>query len=115
MISLAVLQVQKDRIALQRRDETVVIEPYVGEHFYGLGQEQNDLFDLKGSTSQLIHKNTKSSIPFVYSSRGYGFLWNNPSVGRCELTYNHTLWEASSTKQVDYLVIAGDIPADVMH
>lgn len=94
---------------------TVIFEPYTGEHFYGLGQEQNDVFDLKGSTSQLIHKNTKSSIPFVYSSRGYGFLWNNPSVGRCELTHNHTLWEASSTKQIDYLVIAGDTPADVMH
>ena len=94
---------------------TVIFEPYADEHFFGLGQEQNDAFDLKGSTSQLIHRNTKSSIPFVYSSRGYGFLWNNPSVGRCELTHNHTLWEASSTKQIDYLVIAGDTPADVMH
>jgi len=93
---------------------TVIFQPYPDEHFYGLGQEQNDLFDLKGSTSQLIHKNTKSSIPFVYSSRGYGFLWNNPSIGRVELTNNHTLWEANSTKQVDYLVIAGDTPAEVM-
>lgn len=93
---------------------TVIFEPNEHEHFYGLGQEQNDCFDLKGSTSQLLHKNTKSSIPFVYSSRGYGFLWNNPSVGRCELTHNHTLWEANSTKQVDYVVIAGDTPAEVM-
>jgi len=93
---------------------TVIFEPHEKEHFYGLGQEQNDCFDLKGTTSRLLHKNTKSSIPFVYSSRGYGFLWNNPSVGRCELTYNHTLWEANSTKQVDYVVIAGDSPAEIM-
>lgn len=93
---------------------TVIFEPNADEHFYGLGQEQNDCFDLKGSTSQLLHKNTKTSIPFVYSSRGYGFLWNNPSVGRCDLTANHTLWEANSTKQVDYVVIAGDTPAEVM-
>ncbi|MFW6287730.1 MAG: TIM-barrel domain-containing protein [bacterium] len=93
---------------------TVIFEAYGEEHFYGLGQEQNDLFDLKGSTSQLLHKNTKSSIPFVYSSRGYGFLWNNPSIGRCELTENHTLWEANSCKQVDYLVTVGDSPRDVM-
>lgn len=93
---------------------TVIFEPNIQEHFYGLGQEQNDCFDLKGSTSQLLHKNTKSSIPFVYSSRGYGFLWNNPSVGRCELTANHTLWEANSTKQVDYVVIAGGSPVEVM-
>src|SRR5690554_848445 len=93
---------------------TVIFEAYEGEHFYGLGQEQNNVFDLKGSTSQLIHKNTKSVIPFVYSSRGYGFLWNNPSIGRCELTTNHTLWEAESSKQIDYLIIAGDTPAEVM-
>lgn len=93
---------------------TVVFQACENEHFYGLGQEQNDCFDLKGSTSQLIHKNAKSSIPFVYSSRGYGFLWNNPAIGRCELTNNHTLWEANSTKQIDYVVIAGDSPAEIM-
>jgi alpha-D-xyloside xylohydrolase len=93
---------------------TVVFQPCDKEHFYGLGQEQNDCFDLKGSTSELVHKNAKSSIPFVYSSRGYGFLWNNPAIGRCELTNNHSLWTANSTKQIDYVVIAGDAPAQVM-
>lgn len=93
---------------------TVIFQAYEQEHFYGLGQEQNDCFDLKGSTSQLIHKNAKSSIPFVYSSRGYGFIWNNPAIGRCELSNNHSLWEANSTKQIDYVVIAGDTPAEVM-
>jgi alpha-D-xyloside xylohydrolase len=93
---------------------TVIFQANEQEHFYGLGQEQNDCFDLKGSTSQLLHKNAKSSIPFVYSSRGYGFLWNNPSIGRCELTNNHSLWEANSTKQIDYLVIAGDSPSEVL-
>ena len=93
---------------------TVIFQPNEKEHFYGLGQEQNDCFDLKGSTSQFMHKNTKSSIPFVYSSMGYGFLWNNPAIGHCELTNNHSLWEANSTKQIDYLVIAGDTPAEIM-
>lgn len=93
---------------------TVIFQAYENEHFYGLGQEQNDCFDLKGSTSELIHKNAKSSIPFVYSSRGYGFLWNNPAIGRCELTTNHSLWTANSTKQIDYVVIAGDTPAEIM-
>jgi len=93
---------------------TVIFEAYGNEHFYGLGQEQNDCFDLKGSTSELIHRNTKSSVPFIYSSRGYGFIWNNPSIGRCELTNNHTLWTANSTKQVDYVIIAGDTPAEIM-
>lgn len=93
---------------------TVVFESDDKEHFYGLGQDPNDCFDLKGTTSDLHHKNTKTSIPFVYSSKGYGFLWNNPSVGRAELGYNRTLWEANSTKQIDYLVIAGDNPREIM-
>lgn len=94
---------------------TICFEPKEDEHFYGLGQEQNDCFDLKGATSTLIHYNTKSSIPFVYSSLGYGFLWNSPSIGRCELTTNHTLWESECAKQADYIIIAGDTPKEVLY
>ncbi len=85
-----------------------------GEHFYGLGQEQEDVFDRKGSTCNLQHYNTKSAIPVVYSSMGYGFLWNNPAPGRCETTKNHTMWVADSAYQADYLVYAGETPADVL-
>jgi Alpha-glucosidases, family 31 of glycosyl hydrolases len=92
----------------------VIFEADTREHFYGLGQEQNDCFDLKGSSSRLLHRNTKSTIPFVYSSKGYGFLWNNPAIGNCELTNNHTLWEGESVKQLDYLILAGDTPSEVM-
>ena len=85
-----------------------------GEHFYGLGQDANDRFDLKGSTVELLQKNTKCTIPFVYSSIGYGFIWNNPAVGRVELVGNHTLWRAQAAKQIDYIIIAGDSPAQIM-
>lgn len=94
---------------------TVLFQSYEDEHFYGLGQEQNDCFDLKGSTSQLIHINTKTTIPFVYSSRNYGFLWNHPGIGRCELTNNHTLWHGNQMKQIDYLIIAGREPKDILN
>ncbi len=93
----------------------ILFKPDTAEHFYGLGGEHNDCFDMKGSTSELHHRNTKSSIPFVYSSKGYGFLWNNPSVGQCELTNNHTKWTAYCTKQVDYLVIGGYTPSEIMN
>lgn len=64
----------------------VIFDANEGEHFYGMGQEQEDLFDRKGSTSQIIHYNTKSTLPVLYSSLGYGFFWNNPAPGRCETT-----------------------------
>lgn len=83
------------------------------EHFYGLGQEANDCLDLKGSTVELFQKNTKCTIPYVMSSKGYGFIWNNPSVGRAELTYNHTRWCSEACSQVDYIVIAGDSPEEI--
>lgn len=92
----------------------VLFQPDKEEHLYGLGQEANDCFDMKGCVSQLEHRNTKSTVPFVYSSRGYGFLWNNPSVGQCELTHNRYKWIANRTRQVDYLVIGGESPAEVM-
>lgn len=57
---------------------SVIFEANSGEHLYGLGQEQEDQFDRKGSTSTLIHYNTKTAMPVLYSSLGYGFLWNNP-------------------------------------
>lgn len=84
------------------------------EHFFGMGQDPHAPFDLKGTTSDLIHKNTKSSIPFVYSTKGYGFLWNNPGIGRAEFGHNRTQWEANACRQVDYLVIGGDGPREVL-
>ena len=91
-----------------------IFESNVGEHLYGLGQEQEDQFDRKGCTCNTVHYNTKSTLPVLYSSLGYGFFWNNPSPGRCETTYNHTLWCSDNAYQIDYLIFAGDKPADVM-
>lgn len=85
----------------------VTFKPNEKEHFYGLGHEATDCFDLKGCTIDLRHVNAKCAIPFVYSSLGYGFLWNMPSTGQCELANNRTRWTSDCTKQVDYVVIGG--------
>lgn len=85
-----------------------------GEHFYGMGQEPNDCFDLKGCTVELLQKNTKSTIPFVYSTRGYGFIWNNPAIGRAEFVNNHTMWFAEACQQIDYIVLTGESPAEIL-
>lgn len=85
------------------------------EHFYGMGQEAHDLFDLKGAALDLCQQNTKSTIPFVMSSRGYGFIWNNPAIGRVEFGTSQTRWVAEKARQLDYLVIVGDSPAEIEH
>ena len=75
------------------------------ESFHGMGQDPNDCFELKGTVIPLEQKNTKCTVPFAISSKGYGFLWNNPAVGRVELAGNHTMWHADAAKQIDYLKI----------
>lgn len=84
------------------------------EHLYGMGQEAHDLFDLKGSVIDLCQQNTKCTIPFVVSSRGYGFLWNNPGIGRAEFGAGRTRWVAEGARQLDYLVIAGQSTAEIV-
>ncbi len=91
-----------------------IFEPNKEEHIYGMGQENTGCFDLKGSTVDLCQKNTKCTIPFYISTLGYGFLWNNPAVGRAEFVKNRTLWMAERSRQLDYIVIGGGCPAEIM-
>ena len=84
-----------------------------GEHLAGMGQYQQDLVDLKGSTLELAQRNSQASVPFVRSSAGYGFLWHNPAIGRATFATNGTQWTAESCRQLDYWVTAGATPADV--
>ena len=92
----------------------VCFEAQPGERFYGLGQHQHGRLDQKGCVIELQQRNTEVCIPFALSNRGYGFLWNNPALGRVELAENVTRWVAETTRQLDYLVIAGDTPADIV-
>jgi len=87
---------------------------YDGERLYGLGQHQHGRLDQKGCVIELLQQNGEVSIPFLLSNRGYGFLWNNPAVGRLELGANGTRWIAEATSQLDYWITAGDTPGDIV-
>jgi alpha-D-xyloside xylohydrolase len=84
------------------------------EKIYGMGQYQQPFLDVKGSQLELAHRNSQASVPFAVSSRGYGFLWNNPSIGNAIFGKNIMSFEALSTKALDYWVIAGDTPAQLV-
>lgn len=83
------------------------------EKIYGMGQYQQDSLDLKGHDLELAHRNSQASVPFALSSLGYGFLWNNPAIGRAVLGKNIMSFEAYSTKVLDYWVISGDTPSEI--
>lgn len=88
-------------------------EAYEDEKIFGMGQYQMAQFNKKGTVLELEHKNSQSSVPFYISSRGYGFLWNNPANGRVVFANNKTEWYARSTKKLDYYITAGDTPAEI--
>ena len=92
----------------------VKFKAYDDERFYGLGQRKHGKLDQKGCVIDLLQLNSKVCIPFLLSNRGYGFLWNNPAVGRVELGQNHTRWIAEATAKLDYWVTLGDTPAQIV-
>ena len=95
-----------------QRIEATFVAPE-DERLYGMGEYQQHHMDLKGCSFELAHRNSQASIPFVVSSAGYGFLWNNPAIGTAEFAKNRTRWVAESTRQLDYWVTAGETPAQI--
>ncbi len=84
------------------------------EKLFGMGQYQQPYLNLKGCTLDMEPKNTQASVPFMVSSKGYGLLWNNPAIGQAVLGVNRTDFMVRSSKQIDYWVIAGDTPAEIV-
>ncbi len=83
------------------------------EKIFGMGQYQQPYLNLKGTEIELAHRNSQASVPFMLSSLGYGFLWNNPAIGSAYFGKNIMSFKAESTKQLDYWVTVGDKPSDI--
>ena len=92
----------------------VKFESNRGEKLFGMGQYQQDCMDLKGCVLELAQRNSQISIPFAVSSLGYGFLWNNPAVGRVTFGKNYYEWVAQATREMDYWVTVADTPKDIL-
>ena len=92
---------------------TARFEAFDDEKIFGMGQYQEKHLNKKGAMLELAHRNSQASVPFMISSRGYGFLWNNPAIGTVTFGTNKTEWHAKSTKKLDYFITAGDSPAEI--
>lgn len=88
-------------------------ESVADEKMYGMGQYQQPILNIKGCELELAHRNSQASVPFMLSSLGYGFLWNNPAIGTVTFGKNCTTWRAEATKFLDYWITAGDSPAEI--
>lgn len=93
---------------------TVRFESNDDEKIFGMGQYQQPYLDQKGCVLELAQRNSQISIPFAVSSLGYGFLWNNPAVGRASFGKNYTEWHSEASKEIDYWITVGDGPSDIV-
>ena len=50
------------------------------EAFYGLGAHQNGQINYKGDDVELAQHNIVDVVPFLYSTKNYGILWDNYSI-----------------------------------
>lgn len=92
----------------------VRFESNPNEKICGMGQYQQPFLNLKGCTIELAQRNSQASVPFMVSSLGYGFLWNNPAVGEAIFAYNETRWHANAAARIDYWITAGDTPQAII-
>ena len=86
-----------------------------GEKLFGMGQYQQPYMDMKGCVLELAQRNSQISVPFAISSMGYGFLWNNPAVGKASFGKNVTEWIARACKEMDYWLTVADQPKEILY
>ena len=77
------------------------LEGNPGEIIFGMGLYQQSQCDLKGCMLDLEQRYSRVSVPFEVSSLGYGFLWNNPAVGRVIFGENIAEWVTECSKEVN--------------
>ena len=59
-----------------------IFESPADEAFYGLGGHQNGQMNYKGDDVDLVQHNIVAVVPFLYSTRNYGILWDNYSSSK---------------------------------
>ena len=93
---------------------SAIFDSPTGEHYYGLGQQQQGVLDLRGHQIKCWHDYSAIGgenvcVPFLVSSRGYGLIWDNPSKSTIDLGFNQrNVWSSEIGDRISFFVIAGD-------
>ena len=92
-----------------------------GEHYYGMGQNQESTgpLDLRGRVLDCKHwydapAGETVCVPFMVSSKGYGIVWDNPSATRFIAGVNgRTAFQSNVGERVSFFVITGSTPEEI--
>ena len=77
------------------------------ESLFGLGQAEEGVFNLRGSTQYLHQANMKIAIPLLVSTKGYGILNASDSPGIFNDTAYGSYWYTEACLMMDYYFISG--------
>ncbi|WBO24557.1 glycoside hydrolase family 31 protein [Sphingomonas abietis] len=83
------------------------------EHYYGLGQNQEGILDLRGRTIDCKHNYDAPAgetvcVPFMVTNKGYGIVWDNASDTTVSPgLHGSTNWTSNVGERVSFFIIAG--------
>lgn len=77
------------------------------EAIYGLGQQEDGIYNYRGVKEYLYHNNMKIPMPVILSSNGYAVLFDCTSMFTYEEHDNVITMEFDAVDQIDYYVITG--------
>jgi alpha-D-xyloside xylohydrolase len=83
------------------------------EHYYGLGQQQQGILDLKGRTIDCKHwydapAGETVCVPFMVTNKHYAILWDNSSDTTVSPGLNdRTQWTSKVGERVSFFVVTG--------
>ncbi len=98
---------------------SATFESPAGEHYYGLGQQQQGALDLRDHQIRCWHDYSAIGgqnvcVPFMVSSRGYGLIWDNPSRTTIDLGFNQqNVWSSEIGDRVSFFIIAGETTDEI--
>lgn len=96
---------KEDSLVL-RIEETFKISPQ--ESLYGLGQFQDGIMDYRGKEIVLSQANEIAVVPFLWSTNGYGILWNNYSKTIFKESQNKMSFVSEFGDIIDYCLVIGE-------
>jgi len=83
------------------------------EAIYGLGQNEEELLNLRGQTVYVHQANRKIAVPLMVSSQNYGILVNTCSPMIYNDTVNGTYLYTEADDEMDFFFLAGESMEDV--
>ncbi len=78
---------------------------------FGLGQDEDGVYNKRGTKQYLYQHNMRIPMPFIMTNKGYGILFDCPSLMIFDDTGEHTDIYLDTVDQIDFYLIAGSMDA----